>query len=291
MRRFPDFGRSMFRRMKGKYKITPWKIVVYTLLMVLALTIIYPFLWLVCTSFKTEAQIVTWPPVLFPTEPTWSGYQSIWTRIPFLKYYMNSVIFAGGTTACALFLDSMAGYAFARLHFKGKNICFWMVLCTMMIPFQVIMIPLYMEEFKLGLIDSYAGLILPRAADAFGIFMMRQFFVSLPKDLEEAGRIDGCHEFKIYARIMLPLCKPAFATLGIFIFMGNWNELLYPMILTTSEGMKTLQAGIAQFMGKFTVEYGVLLAGACLVILPIMIAYLLAQKYFIQGIAMSGMKG
>lgn len=267
------------------------RFIIYCFLILLSLTIIYPFLWMVCTSFKTEFQIVTWPPVLFPREFTLDGYKSIWTRIPFMKYYMNSIIFAGGTTVIALFLDSMAGYAFARLHFKGKNFFFWIVLCTMMIPFQVIMIPLYMEEFKLGLIDSYAGLILPRAADAFGIFMMRQFFVSLPKDLEEAGRIDGCHEFRIYSSIMLPLCKPVFATLGIFIFMGNWNDLLYPMILTTSEDMKTLQAGIAQFMGKFTVEYGVLLAGACLVILPIMTAYMLAQKYFIQGIAMSGMKG
>lgn len=277
--------------MKRKQQGNAVRAIVYILLILLALTIIYPFLWMVCTSFKTESQIVTWPPVLLPREATLDGYKSIWTRIPFLKYYMNSVIFAGGTTVIALFLDSMAGYAFARLNFKGKNFIFWIVLCTMMIPFQVIMIPLYMEEFKIGLIDSYAGLILPRAADAFGIFMMRQFFVSLPKDLEEAGRIDGCHEFRIYSAIMLPLCKPVFATLGIFIFMGNWNDLLYPMILTTSEGMKTLQAGIAQFMGKFTVEYGVLLAGACLVILPIMTAYMLAQKYFIQGIAMSGMKG
>lgn len=277
--------------MKKRKKDIVVKIAIYIPLVLLAVTIVYPFLWLICTSFKMESQIVTWPPVLFPRNATLNGYRSIWTRIPFLKYYWNSVVFAGGTTMIALLFDSMAGYAFARLNFKGKNFCFWIVLCTMMIPFQVIMIPLYMEEFKAGLIDTYAGLILPRAADAFGIFMMRQFFISLPKDLEEAGRIDGCHEFRIYYSIIVPLCKPVFATLGIFIFMGNWNELLYPMILTTSEEMKTLQAGIAQFMGKFTVEYGVLLAGACLVILPIMIAYMMAQKYFIQGIAMSGMKG
>lgn len=276
--------------MKLKKSTAAYRVLVHIALILLALTIIYPFVWLICTSFKPEAQIVTWPPTLFPREASWNGYQSIWNRIPFLRYYLNSIIFAGGTTAIALLFDSMAGYAFAKLQFKGRTVLFWVVLCTMMIPFQVVMIPLYIEEFKMGLIDSYAGLILPRAADAFGIFMMRQFFVGLPKDLAEAGRIDGCHEFRIYSSIMLPLCRPVFITLGIFIFMGNWNDLLYPMILTTSESMKTLQAGIAQFMGKFTVEYGVLMAGACLVILPIMIAYFAAQKYFIEGIAMVGMK-
>jgi multiple sugar transport system permease protein len=263
----------------------------YAAMSLLAVTILYPFMWLVFTSFKLEQQIITFPPTFFPRVFTTYSYESIWSRIPFLRYYFNSVVFAGTVTLTALILDSMAGYAFARLRFKYKNMLFWLILSTMMIPFQVVMIPLYIEELHLGLIDTHLGLILPRACDAFGIFMMRQFFVGLPADLEEAGRIDGCSEFRIYRSIMLPLCKPAFATLGIFIFLGNWNDLLYPMILTTSESMKTLQAGIAQFMGKFTVEFGVLMAGACLVIAPILAAYVFAQKYFIEGIAMSGLKG
>jgi multiple sugar transport system permease protein len=263
----------------------------YAAMSLLAVTILYPFLWLLFTSFKPEQQIITFPPTFLPGSVTLYSYESIWSRIPFLRYYFNSVVFAGFVTLSSLILDSMAGYAFARLQFKHKNAFFWLILCTMMIPFQVVMIPLYIEEFHLGLIDKHLGLILPRACDAFGIFMMRQFFVGLPVDLEEAGRIDGCSEFRIFRSIMLPLCKPVFATLGIFIFLGNWNDLLYPMILTTSEGMKTLQAGIAQFMGKFTVEFGVLMAGACLVIAPILVAYMIAQKYFIEGIAMSGLKG
>ena len=263
----------------------------FLLISIFAVVILYPFLWLLFTSFKPEHMIITFPPTFFPRQFTMHSYDSIWNRIPFMRYYTNSIIFAGSVTAIALLLNSMAGYAFARMKFKFRTFLFWLILCTMMIPFQVIMIPLYSGVFFMGLIDTHLGLILPRASDAFGIFMMRQFFVSLPKDLEEAARIDGCSEFRIYSSIMLPLCKPIFVTLGIFIFLGNWNDLLYPMILTTSERMRTLQAGIAQFMGRFTVEFGVLMAGACLVIVPIIIAYIVAQKYFVEGIAMSGIKG
>ena len=185
----------------------------------------------------------------------------------------------------------MAGYAFARLRFKGKNFLFALVLVTLMIPFQVIMIPLFYEMFKLNLLNTFIGLILPRATNAFGIFMMRQFFVSLPKGLEEAARLDGCSEFTIFRKIMLPLCKPAVISLAIFHFMYNWNDLLYPLILTTRTEMRTLPAGLATFMGTHVIEHNVLMAGGVLAILPIFIAYCFAQKYFVQGIAMTGMKG
>ncbi|WP_417298340.1 carbohydrate ABC transporter permease, partial [Eisenbergiella porci] len=187
--------------------------------------------------------------------------------------------------------DTMAGYAFARMNFPGKNIMFLMVMGTMMIPFQVIMVPLYIEIFKFGLINTYPGLVLPRATNAFGIFMMRSFFISLPKGLEEAGRIDGCTEFGIFRKIMVPLCKPAIVSLFIFHFMYQWNDLLYPLLLTTDDNMKTLPSGLATFMGTHVVEYGIIMAGACLSLLPILIAYFIAQKQFVQGIAMTGMKG
>lgn len=272
-------------------KIHLGKIVVWLLLAMLCVIILYPFLWMLCSSFKTEADIMSWPPKLLWREFTTEAYESIWQRIPFMRYYGNTLLFAGGVTVISLALDTIAGYAFARLQFKGKNLLFALVLATLMIPFQVIMIPLFYEMFKLNLLNTFVGLILPRATNAFGIFMMRQFFVSLPKGLEEAARLDGCGEFKIFTSIMLPLCKPAVISLAIFHFMYNWNDLLYPLILTTRTEMRTLPAGLATFMGTHVIEHNVLMAGGVLTILPIFIAYCFAQKYFVQGIAMTGMKG
>lgn len=267
------------------------KVISYFILAFLAFIIIYPFLWMLVTSFKAEADIVAFPPSLFSGTFSLDSYRDIWDRIPFLKYYKNTIVFALSVSLISLTFDTMAGYAFARMEFKGKNVMFMLVMGTLMVPFQVIMIPLFVEVFKLGLINTYAGLILPRATNAFGIFMMRSFFIALPKGLEEAGRIDGAGEFKIFRKIMLPQCKPAVISLFIFHFMFQWNDLLYPLILTTDDSKKTLPAGIASFMGTHVVEYGVIMAGACLSILPILIAYLFAQKQFVQGVAMSGMKG
>ena len=274
-----------------KKKITIGNIIVYIVLLVVVFFMIYPFLWMLITAFKNEADIRSFPPVLFSGNYTLDNFKNIWNRIPFMAYYKNTLIFAGGVTACSILFDSMSGYAFARIHFRGRNILFTLVLVTLMIPFQVIMVPLYSELFHMKLLNTYAGLILPRATNAFGIFMMRQFFVTLPVGLEEAARIDGCTEFQIYRRIMLPLCKPAIVTLIIFHFMYNWNDLLYPLIIATRPNMKTLAAGLASFMGTHVVEYGILMAGSVLSLLPIFIAYCLAQKSFVQGIAMTGMKG
>lgn len=272
-------------------KIKIGTIVKYILLLLVALLIVYPFIWMTVTAFKSEADIRSFPPVLFSGNYSLDNFKNIWSRIPFLAYYKNTLIFAGMVTVISLMFDSMAGYAFARLHFKGRNALFTLVLVTQMIPFQVVMVPLYSQLFHMKLLNTYAGLILPRATNAFGIFMMRQFFVGLPVGLEEAARIDGCTEFDIYRRIMLPLCKPAMITLAIFHFMYNWNDLLYPLILATRSDMKTLAAGLASFMGTHVVEYGIIMAGAVLSLLPIFIAYCLAQKSFVQGIAMTGMKG
>lgn len=272
-------------------KVTVGTVLKYVFLMILLVVILYPFIWMIFSSFKQEADIMSWPPQLLWREFTPIAYENIWSRIPFFDYYGNTLIFAGGVTIISLTFDTLAGYAFARLEFKGKNILFALVLATLMIPFQVIMIPLFYEIFKLKLINTYLGLILPRATNAFGIFMMRQFFVSLPKGLEEAARLDGCNEFKVFAKIMLPLCKPAVISLAIFHFMYNWNDLLYPLILTTKTEMRTLPAGLATFMGTHVIEHNVLMAGGVLSILPIFIAYCFAQKFFVQGIAMTGMKG
>lgn len=270
---------------------TAEKVLSRLVLIFLLFIILYPFIWMAVTSFKAEADIVAWPPKLLKGTFSLDSYINIWKRIPFLTYYKNTIIFALSVSLISLAFDTMAGYAFARLDFKGKNVLFLLVMGTMMIPFQVVMLPLFVEVFKMGLINTYLGLILPRATSAFGIFMMRSFFISLPKGLEEAGRIDGAGEFRIFWKIMLPQCKASVISLFVFHFMAQWNDLLYPLILTTSDSKKTLPAGIATFMGTHVVEYGVIMAGACLSILPILIVYLFAQKQFVQGIAMSGMKG
>jgi multiple sugar transport system permease protein len=271
--------------------VTIGSVITIIIMLIILVSVLYPFAWLVLSSFKYEADIIKYPPSLFSGSYTFSQYIRVWENIPLLKFFSNTAIFAGGVTIISILFDSMAGYAFARMKFRGKKQLFIAVLITMMVPFQVVMIPLYIEIYKFGLLDTYAGLILPRATSAFGIYLMRSFFVSLPKDLEEAGRIDGFSEYRIYWSIMMPLCKPALLTLAIIHLMNNWNDLLYPLMLTSSTEMRTLSAGLAMFVGQKTIEYGPTLAATTISILPLLIIYIFAQKYFVQGVVMSGLKG
>lgn len=253
--------------------------------------VMFPLLWLLISSFKLEKEIIGFPPVFFGSKYTLKSFQRIFDTIPMLNYIKNTVIFALGATALAVTFDAMAGYAFAGLQFKGKNVIFIIVLITMMVPFQVMMIPLFLESNALGLLDTYAGLILPKATSAFGIFMMRSYFAGLPKDLEEAARVDGMNEAGIFAKIMLPLVKPGLLTLVIFYLMQNWNDLLYPLMMTSSTKMRTLSAGLALFVGEHaTTYYGPQLAGALLSVLPLLVVYIFFQKYFIASAATSGLK-
>ncbi|MGS7301960.1 carbohydrate ABC transporter permease [Enterococcus faecium] len=259
-------------------------------MLVILLVIAFPFLWLIISSFKQEKDIISFPPRIFADSYTLDNYIKVWTTIPLLDYIKNTVIFAGGTVITSVFFDSLAGYAFARMRFKGKSVLFYFVLLTMMIPFQVFMIPLFIEVNLLGMLDTYAGLIIPRMTTAFGIFMMRSFFITLPDSLEEAARIDGLSEFNIFLKIMLPLSKPTLLSLGIFTLMNSWNDLLYPLILTSSSKMRTLPAGLALFTGQNISFYGPVMAGTVISMLPLLVVYIFAQKYFVQGTAMSGMK-
>ena len=202
----------------------------------------------------------------------------------------NTVIFAGCVTVISLFFDSLAAYAFSRMQFRGRKIIFSIILLTMMIPFQVIMIPLYLEEFNLKILNTYLGLILPRTASAYGIYMLTSFFSGVPKSLDEAARIDGMKEFQIYSRIIAPLAKPAFVTLGIYHFMNNWNDLLYPMMLTSSVDMRTLSAGLAILVGSNSIKFGPTLAATVISVAPLLILFLFGQRFFMEGIATSGMK-
>jgi len=270
-----------------KRKISGWK---YLLLLLILAVVLYPLFWLLVSSIKYEKDIITYPPRFFAQQYTFSQYEKVFDTIPILRYVKNTIIFAGTVAFCSIFLDAAAAYAFARIKFKGRNILFSVILVTMMIPFQVLMIPLFMEIHFFGLLDTYTGLILPRLASAYGIYLMRSFFISLPRDLEEAARIDGLSEFGIFLRIMLPLCKPALITLFVFNLMANWNDLLYPLMLTSSSEMRTLPAGLAMFVGERVIQYGPTIAATILSLLPLLFLYILFQKRFVEGIAMTGIK-
>jgi multiple sugar transport system permease protein len=264
--------------------------VLFLILAAFAAGMVFPFVWMLLTAFKPESTIVKFPPQLWPTNWTLENFANIWQRVPFGRFFVNSVLFAGGVMLISLLFDSMTAYALARLRFPGRDAIFIFVLIALMIPFQVIFIPLFVTVHDLGLLNSFAGLIIPRATNAFGIFMLRQFFLTLPRELDEAARIDGAGEFYIYSRIILPLSGPAIATLAVFHFMYNWNDFLWPLLITSSIDMRTLPSGLALFMGQHVVEYGVIMAGAALALAPLFIAFLFAQQYFVRGIALSGLK-
>ena len=262
----------------------------YIFTLLVAITVLVPILWLLVSSFKTDVGVIKFPPRFFPEEWTLHQYLYVGDSIPIFDMTKNTVIFAGGVTLISLLFDSMAGYAFARMRFKGSKVLFSIILLTMMVPFQIIMTPLYIEVYKLHLLDSYLGLILPRATSAFGIYMMSSFFEGLPKSLEESGRIDGMSEFRIFRSIMMPLCKPALVSLGIFHFMNNWNDLLYPLMLTSSQNKRTLSAGLAVLVGNKVIKYGPTLAATMISLTPLLVLYIFCQKYFIEGVATSGVK-
>jgi multiple sugar transport system permease protein len=267
------------------------RIPVYLVLILLALLVLLPIIWMAFSAFKTEKEIISWPPTFFPRSFTLQNFADVQDRINILRYMLNSVIYAGGTTLLAVVVNSMAGYAYAFYEFRGKNGLFLMTLATMMVPFQVIMVPLFLVVFKMGMYDSYWGLIIPRVAVAGSIFMMRAAFSGIPKELAEAARIDGLSEMGIFWRIMLPQVKPAAITLIILSINGSWNDLLWPMIVTSSTKMRTLANGLALFIGQNTIEYGAAFAGALISLLPMFLLYLFGQKYFVEGMSGAGLKG
>ena len=274
----------------SKRKIRISTVVGYVITFLIAFTVLIPILWLLVSSFKTDVGVIKFPPRFFPEEWTLHQYLYVGDSIPIFEMTKNTIVFAGGVTVVSLLFDSMAGYAFARMRFKGSKLLFSIILLTMMVPFQIIMTPLYIEVYKFHLLDTYLGLILPRATSAFGIYMMSSFFSGLPKSLEESGRIDGMSEFRIFWSIMLPLCKPALVSLGIYHFMNNWNDLLYTLMLTSSQNKRTLSAGLAVLVGNKVIKYGPTLAATMISLTPLLILYIFCQKYFIEGVATSGIK-
>lgn len=274
----------------NRKKTTTLRVLEYIVLFLIFIIVLLPILWMYVSSFKSDADIIRFPPSFFPHKWVISQYQYVIDAIPVVRMFGNTVIFAGAVTIISLFIDSLAAYAFARLEFRGKNVIFALILITMMVPFQVIMTPLYIEEYKMGILNTFAGLILPRISSAYGIYMLSSFFSAIPKSLEEAARIDGLNDFKIYSKIILPLSKPALISLGIFHFMNNWNDLLYPMMLTSDSHMRTLSAGLAILVGSHAIKYGPTLAATAISVTPLLLMFIFGQKFFIEGIATSGEK-
>jgi len=279
-------GRAPRARRSGRVQT----VLILIALAIVSVLIMLPFIWMVSASLRTQGDIISNPESLWPSEFTWSNFTEIWNRVPLARQFLNTVIFAGVVTVLSVLFDSAAGYALARFDFPGRNIIFIVIIVTLMLPFQVTLVPIYQQLSDLGWINTYQGLILPRAADAFGIFFMRQFFLGLPKDLEDAARIDGASEFRIWWRIMMPLAAPAILTIGLFNLLANWNDLLWPLVLTTSTDMQTLAAGLALFKGQHVTEYGVLMAGSIIALAPMVVAFVIVQRRFVEGIATTGMK-
>jgi multiple sugar transport system permease protein len=281
------------------------RLVLHAVLVAGALAITAPFVWMLSVSLSPPADVFAWPPHLVPRELRWQNYVEALGRLTFGRYLLNSVIVAGAATLSVLVLDSLAGYAFARLRFPGRQALFVFILGTVMIPVQVTMIPIFIMFRSVpllggndawgaggtGLIDSYPALVLPWMATTFGTYLMREFFSMLPGDLVDAARIDGCGEIGIFARVYLPLARPALATVGILSFTEVWNNFLWPLIMTTSPSMRTLQLGLSVYKGQYFTDWHLLMAATVVTCLPVFLVYLVGQRYFVQGIALTGFKG
>ncbi len=265
----------------------------YFILVPLSLVALLPFVWMILSSFKTLAEVRQIPPTFFPQEFTLENYQRVLDDpdLPLATFYRNSAIIALANVVQVLFTSSLFGYIFAKYEFKGKKFLFWFVLSLMMIPHQMTMIPGYLILAKLGLINNLLGLIIPAAIDAFGIFLFRQFALSIPDELIDAARVDGAGEFSIYFRIVLPQLGPALATFGMLTFMFNWNSYLWPLIVLTEKNVRTLPIILTWFSNQMVDKTNLTMAASVLVILPVLFVFLLVQRWIVQGITLSGLKG
>jgi putative chitobiose transport system permease protein len=258
----------------------------------IALLTLLPLLWLISTSLKSPTEnIFQFPPQLWPSQPTFHNYITVWQTNPFGQYLFNSTVVAALTVSINLLFCSLAAYPLARLDFRGRDLIFAGVISTIMIPFQIVMIPLYILTVQLGLKNTYLGIIFPSLASAFGIFLLRQAFQGVPKELEEAARIDGCTELGIWWHVMLPAIRPALVTLAIFVFIGSWSDFLWPLIVLDRPEYYTLPLGVATLAGTFSLDWRLIAAGSVISIAPVLVFFLLVQRYIVPTDAGSGVKG
>lgn len=275
-----------------KVKNTIVKIILYLILFLMAAFMILPFLWMLSSSVKLDRQVFDMNPfVLIPKQPRWQNYTEIWTKVPFFKFVQNTVFLTLVVTFLQILTSSFAAYAFSKLTFKYKKFLFLAYISTIAMPWQVYMVPQFLMMRSFGLNDRLLAIICLQAFSAFGVFLMRQFYMGIPDSLCEAARIDGMTEYGIYARIMLPLSKPAIATLTIFTFVNTWNDYLGPLIYLKTQEKKTIQLGLKMFINQYSSDYGLIMAGSVLSLIPVLIVFLCLQKYFVQGIATTGIKG
>lgn len=263
----------------------------YIVLIFGSIMMIAPFAWMLSTSLKTAEATFVMPPQWIPKHIAFSNYQKVTEVFPMYKFLLNSILVSLSSTFGQILLCSMAAYAFARMEFKGRDTIFLLYLGTLMVPSQVTLTPLFILMQKLELANTYRALILPGMFSVFGTFLMRQFFLTIPKSLEEAAFIDGAGYLRVFFKIILPLSKTALATLGIFSFMASWNDFLWPLIITSDVNHMTLPLGLSSLQGRWTTNWNILMAGTLISIVPILIVYIFAQKYFIKGITLTGIKG
>lgn len=263
----------------------------YLMLIVIGVAMIMPFVWMISTSLKEEAAVFTVKPQWIPKPMIFENYKIAWHSLPFGRFFLNSIFIAICVTFGQVVTSSLAAYAFARLEFPGRDKIFFAYLATLMIPMHVTMIPMFVIIRKLGWIDSYKALIFPAMFTAYGTFMLRQFFMTIPKELEEAATIDGCSRLGIYWNVILPLSLPALATLSTFTFLDTWNSFIWPLIVTVSNEMKTLPVGLATLQGQYLTDWTVLMAGSVIVIIPVLVVFIFNQRFFVKGIVMTGLKG
>jgi len=272
----------------GEPTAQPWIYVVLTGGLVL---LVGPFLWMLLGSFRPDRELKQVPPAWLPQDPTLENYRNLFDRLDFPTYFFNSAVVALAITLGNLVFCSMLGYALAKLDFPGKRVIFVLVLATLMVPGVVTFVPLFVLVSNMGMVNTFPGLIFPFLAGPFGVFLMRQFIQSLPDELIHAARVDGAGEWRIFRSIILPLCKPALATLGILTFLTSWNNFLWPLVVAQSEEKYTLPVALAIYaIGENRSDYGLLMAGSVVIILPVLVVFLLLQRHFVRGIAMTGIK-
>lgn len=263
----------------------------YIILIAGAFIALFPFVWMILTSLKSQAEAIIMPPVIFPKTPVFSNYTDIFQMIPFAKIYLNTIISAVVTVAAQLVFCAMAGYAFARIHFPGRDVIFVCLLAVLMVPSTFFILPQYRIINQLGLLNTIPALFLPNLFSAMGTFLLRQFFLSLPQELEDAAYLDGCNRGQAFFRIMLPLVKPGLVSLGILTFRFAWNDLMWPLIVNTSTDKMTLSAALSYLQGQFVTDIPGVMAGAVMSVIPIIVLFSIFQKQFIEGVAHTGIKG
>lgn len=276
--------------MRRTSKINKSKLLVHVILIIGAIWMVFPFLWMILTSFKTFSETTRIPPIIFPKSFSFANYKTVFLTLPFKQFYINTIVTSFSVTIGQIIISTMAGYVFARIKFPGNRILFFLVLSVMMVPSQIFIIPQYMTMKYLHLLNSIPALIIPGLFSPFSVFLLRQFFITLPIELEEAAKIDGCGRFKIFYSIMLPLAKPGIVAASIFSMLWSWNDLMWPLIVNNSMEKMTLASGLASLQGQHLTNYPVIMAGAFLAVWPMIIIFLVFQKQFVEGIALSGTK-